>query len=360
MKRNDVRDHLHIEQEVRSDHKWSWETVRTHLWSDLSGTDVKTRCEHTWPFPHTWTWLLWSSRLSGPTRSHQQEHVGNIQVRGGACRARGGACRAAGGGTWRINSAVDRSVLLFTARPHGVGPHHQKIWNLLVFPRWRLRLLRVRLLFFILRSLCSSSFMETFPSKGLSHTPPPPPNSSGVSRVHAGLTTARQWSYFFWSKNCFHVWSQHVQNHVASSNPTLTVWLTGALTCTDELGPNMEEEFSPGCLLGAVLPHMAAFSLILTQISSVVSLKRKCTFTERLKLICWIKTNDSADRLLLRLERKENEWKSPNKTELSIWDKVSGAAAGSIESTAAEPSTMDSSISCHDDTCPSLKENSDF
>ena len=39
---------------------------------------------------------------------------GNIQ-------ARGGACRVAGGGTWRINSAVDRSVLLFTARPHGVG-----------------------------------------------------------------------------------------------------------------------------------------------------------------------------------------------------------------------------------------------
>ena len=29
------------------------------------------------------------------------------------------------------------------------GPHHQKIWNLLVFPRWRLRLLRVQLLVFI-------------------------------------------------------------------------------------------------------------------------------------------------------------------------------------------------------------------
>ena len=34
---------------------------------------------------------------------------------------RGGACRAAGGRTWCINSAVERSVLLFTARPHGVG-----------------------------------------------------------------------------------------------------------------------------------------------------------------------------------------------------------------------------------------------
>ena len=56
-----------------------------------------------------------------------------------------------------MNPAVQRSVLLFTARPHGVGPHHQKLWNLLVFPSWRLRLLRVRLLFFILRSLCSSS-----------------------------------------------------------------------------------------------------------------------------------------------------------------------------------------------------------
>ena len=65
---------------------------------------------------------------------------------------------AAGGRTWRMNPAVQRSVLLFTARPHGVGPHHQKIWNLLVFPSWRLRLLRVWLLFFILRSLCSSSF----------------------------------------------------------------------------------------------------------------------------------------------------------------------------------------------------------
>ena len=49
-------------------------------------------------------------------------------------------------------------MLLFTARPHGVGPHHQKIWNLLVFQSGRLRLHRVRLLFFILRSLCSSSF----------------------------------------------------------------------------------------------------------------------------------------------------------------------------------------------------------
>ena len=38
----------------------------------------------------------------------------------------------------------------------GGGAHHQKIWNLLVFPSGRLRLLRVRLLFFILRSLCSS------------------------------------------------------------------------------------------------------------------------------------------------------------------------------------------------------------
>ena len=65
---------------------------------------------------------------------------------------------AAGGRTWRMNSAVERSVLLFTAPPHGVGPHHQKLWNLLVFPSWRLRLLRVWLLFFILRSLCSSSF----------------------------------------------------------------------------------------------------------------------------------------------------------------------------------------------------------
>ena len=65
---------------------------------------------------------------------------------------------AAGGRTWRMNPAVQRSVLLFTAPPHGVGPHHQKIWNLLVFPSWRLRLLRVWLLFFILRYLCSSSF----------------------------------------------------------------------------------------------------------------------------------------------------------------------------------------------------------
>ena len=65
---------------------------------------------------------------------------------------------AAGGRTWRMNPAVQRSVLLFTAPPHGVGPHHQKLWNLLVFPSWRLRLLRVWLLFFILRSLCSSSF----------------------------------------------------------------------------------------------------------------------------------------------------------------------------------------------------------
>ena len=65
---------------------------------------------------------------------------------------------AAGGRTWRMNPAVERSVLLFTAPPHGVGPHHQKLWNLLVFPSWRLRLLRVWLLFFILRSLCSSSF----------------------------------------------------------------------------------------------------------------------------------------------------------------------------------------------------------
>ena len=68
---------------------------------------------------------------------------------------RGGA---AGGRTWRMNPAVQRSVLLFTAPPHGVGPHHQKIWNLLVFPSWSLRLLRVWLPFFILRSLCSSSF----------------------------------------------------------------------------------------------------------------------------------------------------------------------------------------------------------
>ena len=65
---------------------------------------------------------------------------------------------AAGGRTWRMNPAVQRSVLLFTAPPHGVGPHHQKLWNLLVFPSWRLRLLRVWLLFFILRYLCSSSF----------------------------------------------------------------------------------------------------------------------------------------------------------------------------------------------------------
>ena len=65
---------------------------------------------------------------------------------------------AAGGRTWRMNPAVQRSVLLFTAHPHGVGPHHQKLWNLLVFPSWRLRLLRVWLLFFILRYLCSSSF----------------------------------------------------------------------------------------------------------------------------------------------------------------------------------------------------------
>ena len=33
-----------------------------------------------------------------------------------------------------MNPAVQRSVLLFTAPPHGVGPHHQKLWNLLVFP----------------------------------------------------------------------------------------------------------------------------------------------------------------------------------------------------------------------------------
>ena len=38
-------------------------------------------------------------------------------------------------------------------------PHHQNIWNLLVFQSGRLHLHRVRLLlFFILRSLCSSSF----------------------------------------------------------------------------------------------------------------------------------------------------------------------------------------------------------
>ena len=45
----------------------------------------------------------------------QQEHVGNIQ-------ARGGACRAAGGRTWCIHSAVERSVLLFTAHPHQCRP----------------------------------------------------------------------------------------------------------------------------------------------------------------------------------------------------------------------------------------------
>ena len=35
-------------------------------------------------------WRSSSSRLSGPTRSQQQERVGNIQARGGACRAAGG------------------------------------------------------------------------------------------------------------------------------------------------------------------------------------------------------------------------------------------------------------------------------
>ena len=53
---------------------------------------------------------------------------------------------AAGGRTWRMNPAVQRSVLLFTAHPHGVGPHHQKLWILLVFPSWRLRIVHVWLL----------------------------------------------------------------------------------------------------------------------------------------------------------------------------------------------------------------------
>ena len=60
----------------------------------------------------TWTlsrvgFHMWSSssRLSGPTPSQQQEHVGNIQ-------ARGGACRAAGGRTWRIKVLTHSDILL--------------------------------------------------------------------------------------------------------------------------------------------------------------------------------------------------------------------------------------------------------
>ncbi|CAB1418493.1 unnamed protein product [Pleuronectes platessa] len=82
-------------------------------------------------------------------------------------QARGGACRAAGAGPVEQQEA-GHDVLLFTSPPHRVGPHHQKIWNLLVFPNGRLRLLRVQLLFFILRCLCSSGFTSRV--RNLVHT----------------------------------------------------------------------------------------------------------------------------------------------------------------------------------------------
>ena len=67
---------------------------------------------------------------------------------------------AAGGRTWRMNPAVQRSVLLFTSSSTRASALiHQKLWNLLVFSKLDVFVFYVfGSSSFILRYLCSSSF----------------------------------------------------------------------------------------------------------------------------------------------------------------------------------------------------------
>ena len=68
---------------------------------------------------YPWSSASWTWRAAAVTNLQQVVGSDSFTPTGtcGNIQARGGACRAAGGGTWRINSAVERSVLLFTAPP---------------------------------------------------------------------------------------------------------------------------------------------------------------------------------------------------------------------------------------------------
>ena len=87
-----------------------------------------------------------SRRFSCQTRSQQQENLQRWRLGGRANRRQSITCEFCCGNHTHTNSDV--------------GPYHQKLWNLIVFPSWHLLhcLLHVRYLLVILRYLHSSNF----------------------------------------------------------------------------------------------------------------------------------------------------------------------------------------------------------
>ncbi|CAB1460301.1 unnamed protein product [Pleuronectes platessa] len=100
-----------------------------------------------------------NSGCRGPTRSHQQEHVGNFQARGGACRAAWvePVERRRRDMTYKLCCGKIRVVVYSSSTPEsalinkrsGMSSCFQV--DVFVFYVYEL-------LFFILRCLCSSSF----------------------------------------------------------------------------------------------------------------------------------------------------------------------------------------------------------